>query len=218
MNYFAHAYRFFDDPYYMAGTGVPDWLTVVDRPVRVRLRQAIPLADDPDPLTASVVRGIIQHLQDDARFHETRAFMELCLQLTTLARDLLGADAGFRPSFLGHLLVEVLLDARLIADEPSRLETYYQVLASVDGRLVEGIVNQMAVRPTTRLAWMIERFGEARVLWDYLDDDKLLLRLNQVMHRVGLGQLPAEFRQLLPDARRLVDARAAELLEAVEGG
>ena len=144
--------------------------------------------------------------------------MELCLQLTTLARDLLGADAGFRPSFLGHLLVEVLLDARLIADEPGRLETYYHVLASVDGRLVEGIVNQMAVRPTTRLAWMIERFGEARVLWDYLDDDKLLLRLNQVMHRVGLGQLPAQFRQLLPDARRLVDARAAELLEAVEGG
>lgn len=215
MNYFAHAYRFLDDPYFVAGTGVPDWLTVVDRPVRVRLRQAVPLAEDPDPQTASVVRGIIQHLRDDARFHETRAFMELCLQLTAMARDLLGADASFRPSFLGHLLVEVLLDASLIDQHPDLLETYYQLLDTVDGRLVQGVVNRMAARPTERLAWMIERFCQARVLWDYLEDDKLLVRLNQVMHRVNLGQLPDEFRHLLPDARRLVSARQDELLEAV---
>lgn len=216
MNYFAHAYRFLDDPYFMAGTGVPDWLTVVDRPVRVRLRQAVPMAEDPDPQTASVVRGIIQHLRDDARFHETRAFMELCLQLTTMARDLLGAEAGFRPSFLGHLLVEVLLDASLIGQQPSRLESYYQVLATVDARLVQEVVNRLAPRPTERLAWMIERFCQGRILWDYLEDDRLLMRLNQVMHRVGLGQLPEEFCQLLPDARQLVAARKDELLDAVE--
>ncbi len=215
MNYFAHAYRFLDDPYFVAGTGVPDWLTVVDRPVRVRLRQAVPLAEDPDPRTASVVQGIIQHLRDDARFHETRAFTELCLQLTTMARDLLGADASFRPSFLGHLLVEVLLDASLIGQHPDLLKTYYQLLDTVDGRLVQGVVNRMATRPTVRLAWMIERFCQARVLWDYLEDAKLLVRLNQIMHRVGLGQLPDEFHHLLPDARRLVSARQDELLEAV---
>lgn len=27
MNYFAHAYRFLDDPHFATGTGVPDWLT-----------------------------------------------------------------------------------------------------------------------------------------------------------------------------------------------
>ena len=31
MNYFAHALPFLDQPYFMAGTAVPDWLTVVDR-------------------------------------------------------------------------------------------------------------------------------------------------------------------------------------------
>lgn len=219
MNYFAHAYRFLDDPYFMAGTGVPDWLTVVDRPVRVRLRQALPLVEDPDPLTAAVSRGIVQHLRDDARFHDTRAFMELCLQLTALIRDRLGADdAGFRPSFLGHLLVEVLLDAALIGQTPGRLEAYYQALETVDPGLVERVVNRMAARQTERLAWMIERFCQGRILWDYLEDDRLLVRLNQVMHRVGLGQLPDDFRDFLPTARRLVDARQAELLEAVESG
>ena len=48
MNYFAHAYRFLDDPYFAAGTGVPDWLAVADRNVRVRQKHAEPLTEDPD--------------------------------------------------------------------------------------------------------------------------------------------------------------------------
>ena len=33
MNYFAHGVRFLEDPYFLAGTAVPDWLSVVDRRV-----------------------------------------------------------------------------------------------------------------------------------------------------------------------------------------
>ena len=41
MNYFAHALPFLDDdPYFVAGTGVPDWLSVADRDVRVRLKHS----------------------------------------------------------------------------------------------------------------------------------------------------------------------------------
>ncbi|MFH1265489.1 MAG: hypothetical protein ABIK89_07145 [Planctomycetota bacterium] len=205
MNYFAHAYPFLEDPCFAAGTGVPDWLTVVDRRVRVRLKHAEPLADDPDPPTASVARGIIQHIRDDARFHATRAFTELSLELSGLARDLLAEESGFRPQFLGHLLVEVLLDASLIAEDPARLEEYYRTIESVDPRLVEDAVNRMAPRPTTRLAVMISRFCEARILWDYLEDVKLLKRLDQVMRRAKLAPLPERFLEVLPEARRRVD-------------
>jgi hypothetical protein len=218
MNYFAHARPFLEDPYFMAGTCVPDWLTVVDRRVRVRTHRAEPLAGDADQPTASVARGIVQHLRDDARFHETRAFAELALQLTVAARDRLGEDSGFRPSFLGHLLVEVLLDANLIADDPQRLETYYRRLETVDGRRVEEAVNRMANRPTGRLAWMIARFCEEQILWDYLEDGKLLGRLNQVMRRVTLPPLPADFQELFPEARRKVAGRRAELLEGIPTG
>jgi len=215
MNYFAHACPFLEDPYFMAGTCVPDWLTVIDRRVRVRMRRAEPLAEDADRQTASIARGIVQHLRDDARFHETRAFAELTLDLTVAARDRLGADAGFRPSFLGHILVEVLLDATLIADDPQRLETYYRRIEAVDGRRVEEAVNQMANRPTERLAWMIARFCGERILWDYLEDGKLLGRLNQVMRRVALAPLPDDFRELFPQARRKVAQRRAELLDGI---
>lgn len=215
MNYFAHALPFLDRPYFAAGTAVPDWLTVADRGARVRPKSAERLADAPHPETASVARGILQHIRDDRRFHQGRAFAELSLELTASVRDALGADAGFQPAFLGHLLVEVLLDASLVAEDPARLETYYRALDSVDALLVERAVNRMASRPTERLAAMISRFRRERILRDYLEDGKLLMRLNQVMRRVKFGPLPDRFREVLPEARRLVEACKSDLLEGI---
>ena len=215
MNYFAHALPFLDEPYFAAGTGVPDWLSVADRGVRVRRKHAEPLAEDPDGVTASVARGVIQHIGDDARFHESRCFVELSLELAARFREVLDEPSGYRPSFLGHLLGEVLLDASLIAEAPSKLEEYYRVLDSVDAGQVQDAVNRMAPRPTARLAVMISRFCGERILWDYPEDAKLLVRLNQVMRRVGFVQLPDGFRDVLPEAREQVSRRRAELLEGI---
>ena len=215
MNYFAHALPFLDNPYFAAGTGVPDWLTVVDRPVRVRLKHARAMLDDPDSHVAAVAGGIVQHLLDDARFHESRAFVEASLELTVHARDALGGERGFRPSFLGHLLVEVLLDAVLAEADVARLEAYYAVLDQVEPAEIESAVNRMAPRPTARLAMMISAFRHHRIIWDYFDDARLMVRLNQVMRRVRFAELPDEFREILPAARRTVAARAVELLEGI---
>ncbi len=215
MNYLAHALPFLDEPYFAAGTGIPDWLTVVDRRVRVRGKQVQSFLKDADPVTAAVAGGILQHLSDDARFHATQAFAELSLELAARARDTLAVDSGLQPSFLGHLLVEVLLDATLAAEDTGRLGAYYEALESVDGRLVERAVNRMATRSTDRLAVMISRFCRERILWDYLEDGKLMVRLNQVMRRVKLAQLPDHFRDLLPEARRLVQRRKSDLLEGI---
>ena len=57
-------------------------------------------------------------------------------------------DDGFRPSFLGHILVEILLDAVLIAELAGRLDAYYEALQSVDPQLVGDVVNQLANRPS----------------------------------------------------------------------
>ena len=215
MNYFAHALPFLKQPYYLAGTGVPDWLTVVDRPSRLRSKHATPFVDDPDPCLAAVAGGVLQHLRDDARFHNTRAFAESSLELAVRVRDALGGETGLRPAFLGHLLVELLLDAVLIADEPARLTEYYRVLHEVDAHRVEAAVNRMATRPTGRLAIFIGLFCREQILWNYLEDDKLMVRLNQVMRRVRLDPLPDDFAALLPAARKLVAARKDELLEGI---
>jgi hypothetical protein len=215
MNYFAHALPYLDQPYFAAGTGVPDWLTVADRRVRLRIKHVEPFLADSDPVTAAVAGGVLQHLNEDAQFHKTRAFAELSWQLTVLVRDSLQDREGLRPSFLGHILVEILLDATLAADNPHLLERYYRILETIEPTMVEAAVNRMAVRPTERLAIMIEEFRRQMVLWDYLQDDKLLMRLNQIMQRVKLPQWPDEFTDIFPSARQLVGNRKDELLEVV---
>ena len=215
MNYFAHALPFLNNAYLAAGSGVPDWLSAADRKVRVRMRHAEEFVDDPDPKIASIARGVRQHILDDSRFHGTRAFAELSLEFTATSRDVLDEDPGLRPSFLGHLLVEMLLDASLIAEEPGRLDQYYRLMDSVDPRLIEETVNRMASRTTEALALMISGFCRARILWDYLEDAKLFVRLNQVMRRVDLGRVPDHFQEILPEFRRKVDARKSELLDGI---
>jgi hypothetical protein len=212
MNYFAHGYLFVDDPWFLAGTAVPDWLNVSDRGVRVRAKQAAPLVNDVNPRVAALARGIVRHHADDAWFHTSAAFAELSWQFAARLRDLLGPDEGLRPSFLGHILVEILLDASLIARNESRLDQYYEALNSIDPAVVQATVNRMAHKPAARLAGLLPLFMRERFLSDYADDGKLCYRLNQVMSRVRLPALPGRFAEFLPEARRQVDARASELL------
>ena len=117
-----------------------------------------------------------------------------------------------RPSFLGHILVELLLDSTLIEDRPNLLDDYYRALADVENWVVELAVNRMQPRQTEHLALLISLFTRERFLCDYPDDGQLLRRLNQVMKRVKLERLPEQFCELLPEARRAVRARRDELL------
>jgi hypothetical protein len=212
VNYFAHALPYLDRPYFAAGTGVPDWLNVVDRRVRLRVKHVEPFVNNADPVVSAVAGGVLKHLDDDARFHQTRTFAELSWQLTVMVRDALDDRLGLRPSFLGHLLVEVFLDATLAEEKPHLLERYYELLEAVNPALVEAAVNCMAPRRTELLSVMIAEFRRQRILWDYLEDDKLLMRLNQVMRRVKLPALPDEFVAIFPTVRKIVSNRKDELL------
>jgi acyl carrier protein phosphodiesterase len=213
MNYFAHGRNWLHAPYVLAGTAVPDWLSVVDRRVRARSRLARQWIDrGPEP-RAQLARGIVLHHHDDAWFHQTRAFAELSLQLTLEVRQLLPEETGFRPSFLGHILVEILLDAALIERDARQLDAYYQALQSLDPVVVSQAVHQMTTGSTERLPQMIRVFCQERFLYDYQDDAKLLTRLNRVMRRVKLPELPQSMVALLAAARQPVRERMDELLD-----
>lgn len=212
MNYLAHARHCVHDPYYLAGTAAPDWLSVIDRRMRLRSKTVGQFVDDADPLRAAFARGVMQHHADDDWFHQQRAFVELSLQFTLQIRDLLAPDDGFRPSFVGHILVELLLDACLDEDDPQLLPNYYAALAELDPATVQQHINSLATKQSELIAAFLPRFQAERFLADYRDDARLLHRLNQVMRRAKLPALPESFVQLLPAARRDVRERKIWLL------
>lgn len=212
MNYLAHGYRHLESPYFLAGTAVPDWLSVVDRKVRVRSRAAGELVESDDPITRQIAGGIVQHLADDQWFHQTRAFAETSLRFAVELRQRLPGDEGFRPSFLGHILVEVLIDAALIQRDRTLVDRYYAALAGVSGEKVQQVVNAIAKVPTGQLDGWISRFRQVQFIYDYLDDSRLLYRMEQVMARVGLPPLGDHLVQWLPSARQTIAERCDELL------
>ena len=211
MNYFAHGVRFLDQPLFLAGTAVPDWMSVADRGVRVRpkLVEALTREEGPDSETA---RGILQHFHDDDWFHRTPGFARVTAALTEQFREALAGDDGMRPGFLGHIVTEMLLDAVLIEQDPRGLDEYYAVLGGVDPTAVQGVVNRSSRRSTDRLVHFIRLFLAERFLYDYLESERLLYRLNQVLRRVKLQPLPAGTAEVLDAGRELVRLNLQELL------
>lgn len=214
MNYFAHGRTFVTSPYLLAGTAIPDWLSVVNRRVRARSKSARPFLASKDQRVVALAAGIIRHHVDDDWFHRTRAFAELSWNFTVAIRDRLTPDDGLRPSFLGHILVELLLDDELIQNDPPMLDDYYAALDALDPDFVAWVVERISGKKVPNLARLIPRFSEERFLYDYAEDGKLLFRLNNVMQRVGLSQLPVELSQWFPEARSAVRQRVADLLDA----
>ena len=210
MNYFAHGIRFLDRPYFLAGTAVPDWLSVADRKVRMRSKRAHPVAESSSTLNSEVAKGVVQHLHDDDWFHGTVAFHETTSVLGRLFQETLGD--GYYTGFLGHIVMEILLDGVLIRNNPGAIDDYYRSMAEVNADLVQETVNDIARVPTERLSMFIGLFLRERFLYDYLEPKRLLVRLNQVMRRVKLSPLPAATLDVLVEGEKLVATRLHELL------
>ncbi len=216
MNYLSHGYRFLDDPLKLAGTAVPDWLSVVDRKVRVRSRRVREHFASLEHEDRSIAEGMLQHLRDDDLFHRCPRFLMLESELSMRFRRLIPDPFDHRPPFLGHIVIELLLDSVIAEEHPSVLENYYRALGDVSPLQIEQLVNRIASRSTDQLAAFIQKFTAARILYDYADDERLLHRLNQVLRRVTLPPLEDACVSVLRDARRLIRLHGSELLHAVE--
>jgi hypothetical protein len=218
MNYFAHALPHLGRPYYLAGTALPDWLSVVDRKLRLRPRMLEPFCDDADDIVRDLAQGAMQHLDDDGWFHVTRGFAETTAEIGLVFREGLRGSDGFRCGFLGHIVTELLIDAALIDRDPDQLHRYYDQMAAVDPQRVAAVVERIVGRPAAQLAEFVALYRDERILWDYRTDEDLLRRLNQVLRRVKLSPLPPEATGWLAEARVRVAERLSDLLPADQYG
>ena len=212
MNYLSHAYKYLHDPYFIAGTSLPDWMSVVDRRNRARSQSAERVLDDADARVVSMARGVMRHHYDDRWFHQTEHFATLSTQFAVEIRGLLGENSGHQAGFVGHIVVELLLDAVLNDSNPDYLMRYYEGLQAVDLELVQAIANRICNKPFDALPLLVPRFVQERFLADYATDSGLWIRLNHVMHRVGLPPLPESVVSWLAAARDRVRLAAPDLL------
>ncbi len=185
---------------------MPDWLGVAARRTKCRSHAATPHLESPDLRLASLARGVCRHHADDGWFHDCPAFGRLSLGFAKTIRESLDEATSMRPWFLGHILVELLLDDELAKRQPGLLDRYYATITQVESEWVADAVERLAGREVGRLAHFIRRYTEVQFLRDYREDHTLKHRLDQVMSRVGLDELPDKFIGLLPPFRADVGA------------
>lgn len=220
MNYLTHAHQLLldlgddVDPYEIAGTSLPDWLGVVDRKVRVRSAAAATVLGDPNPQVIALARGVMRHHHDDGWFHETETFRLLCVEFAQELRQRCGDDTGMRSGFVGHVLVEILLDATLSERHLDLLDRYYRAVGLIDPLLIQTCVDRLSRVTSERVAGIVPRLISEGFLRDYSNDEKLRVRLNQVMRRVRLPELPETLLEWLPEARERVRESCDALITA----
>lgn len=212
MNYLAHGFRHLDDPWFVAGTALPDWLRVLDRRARAPAETVAAHAHDPDPRVASLARGVLRHHEDDRRFHGSSDFAAARAETSRALRTVLPAADGHRPSFISHLLVEIHLDDVIAGDEPGLLDRYYAALGALDPSEVGEVAQRVAPGAPAGLPRLVRRFLDDRFLADYAQPRPLLRRLDRVLGAARQPGLPASVEALIPLTRASVASRRNGLL------
>ncbi|MBX3438106.1 MAG: hypothetical protein KF861_11490, partial [Planctomycetaceae bacterium] len=137
---------------------------------------------------------------------------EITGAMTRLFQEHVARDDSFRASFLGHVVTELLLDRVLHETYPGRMDRYYAAWESIDPEFVEHAVERMTQQPAPQTAMFLGLFQRERFLYDYANSERLLFRLNQVMHRVKLPQLPGHTTAVFDSGVLIVRQRWRELL------
>jgi len=212
MNCFTHALPHIDDAYMAVGCCLPDWLSACDRKCRLREKNAVKFVDDSDPIVSTIAKGVVQHHQDDDWFHQTPIFNKLILEFAVELRELFGNERTMRPSLVGHIVVELFLDAYLNEKHPGEMERFYQQVATVDSERVQDAINLFATKPTDKLVAEIKRFVDVRYLFDYATDEGVIYRINKVFKRIKLEPLGDQMLDWMPQARDRVYSNVAGLL------
>jgi len=216
MNCFAHSIAFFDKPYFAVGTCVPDWLTACDRKCRARKKRAALYVEDDNPIVRNVAAGVVRHHEDDFWFHGSAAFTKLNMEFAIEYREQFGNSQSMRASLIGHIIIEMFLDAYLESQQPGAMEQMYVWVAELDVEEVQNAINLFATKPTTKLADEIKRFGQVKYLLDYLNDQGVLHWMNKVLGRLGLELMPETTLPWLAEKRIQVYQQAERLLAGHE--
>jgi hypothetical protein len=190
VNYLAHAKDVLHDPWMVAGTSLPDWLRAVDRKARVRPEMLATIDVVDGTAEARVKAGALKHHDDDLRFHTNDAFEALTHDAVHAIRALAPDEPRLRASALGHIVIEMLLDAVVEERTPGSTARYYEAIEGLDVGELARIVARFTGREVPSLATLMPRFIRARFLFVYATDDGVVDALEGVAWRTGMPPPP----------------------------
>src|SRR5204862_7715892 len=119
-----------------------------------------------DPRARSLREGALRHHNDDHRFHTSSTFEALTDEAVHALRAL-SPDPRYRASALGHIAVEMLVDACVEERRPGVTARYYDAIAAIDDDVLATLARDWTSRPLPQFPLLAQRFRKARFLFQY---------------------------------------------------
>lgn len=189
MNFLSHYYHELpcDDPYFTAGLMLPDILSNYSH----RAGKAIKLhpwrlAEPDSEKMKRLTEGVKQHYAVDAAFHPSDFFV----QNTHFIRGLM-ADYPFtcfprRGYAIEHILLEIILDRRLLNADNRVCDNMYAVLDRVEEHIVADLMELNGHNGhSAGAAQHFSRFRRQKFVYDYTFDERLVELIGHINLRLG---------------------------------
>ncbi len=190
------------EAYFAVGVALPDLWPRFSRRQRIRWR-AIRAARPSDAAAVALQAGLLNHVWADARFHACATFNRWQREL---ARSAALDQAGAALSFLGHATIELVLDQRLLLDDPTLASRFYRTLAGCDLDRVEATLSRIGQGECPGLADALGSFIERGFLRRFVNDEDLLAVIEYIYALCGVAApSPERIRHAVACAKPLVE-------------
>lgn len=178
MNFFGHYYvdHKRDDPYFVLGIILPDVYRGFSKIFNLHLRQV----EGRSAEEIQLIKGFHRHYEVDGIFHYTDAFEQASEAIEAIC-------AGYpqfelpRLFFFSHIMLELLLDRKILQHRPDLAIRFYDQLSSIDIQLVDSYFNNTGFNTdNSQFLLNFQNFVSNRYLYRLLNNENLFAALQRL--------------------------------------
>lgn len=190
MNLVAHYFldRDLVNSYFTVGAATPDLLSIYNSGVRIKGRHLQLLGDEElGQITPPFLNGLERHFFADGVFHTSPLFTSSTRRISKMLEDYFPGLEIQRKFFVGHILLELLLDKVLINRNPGILESYYGHFESLQPfRDVRRSIEIAVGKSLPNYERYMDKFLRKRFLYQYAEFDHIGWILKRILRRVRI--------------------------------
>lgn len=191
MNLVAHFYldRQRVNSYFAVGAATPDLLSIYNSRLRIKERHLKRLSEEEAGRVAPpFMEGLQKHFFADGVFHTSPLFHSETKRVSNLLIDYFPDLNIERKFFIGHILLELVLDKVLINQHPGILDSYYGHFESLQPfREVRKSLQIAVGHELPNYERYMTRFLRRRYLYDYAEPEHISWLLRRILRRVRIA-------------------------------
>lgn len=192
MNFAAHFFLDLDRPesLFHIGAATPDLLSIYNPEMRIKESHLKNIDfDSLGPPEETFIAGIHRHFHADKVFHSSGFFRQETTEIIERLKNSFEEGAVPRKFFIGHILLELLLDKVLIDTHPNMLGAYYEHFAKVSPLEVRRVTEIAVSRELPNYEHFIAKFIGNQYLYEYMEFDHIVFVVGRILRRVSIDQI-----------------------------